>query len=140
MRIKTETHNKILHACSAATFETGGILGGRNNVISEFLFDEGLASGTAGCYHPDTNILNQCLMEWQHQKIDFYGIVHSHFTDIAALSQGDKEYIRMILLAMPPEIKSLYFPLVLPEQRMIAFKAKRSGKTINITSDGITIL
>ena len=44
------------------------------------------------------------------------------------------------MLAMPSDVSILYFPLVLPQKKLISFVAQRDGDTITITSDPIKML
>ena len=93
-RMTKDVYQLIINSCPNNQTETGGILGGKNSVISEFVFDAGLDSKESGCYYPDTVTLNRCVSDWEQHGIDFYGIAHSHFREHTELSSGDKEYIK----------------------------------------------
>ena len=141
MNICENIYQKIIDCCSANSNETGGIIGGKNGVVGEFVFDESLDNGESGCYYPDTILLNRYLSDWQQRGIDFYGIVHSHFQKSYELSSGDKEYINSIMMVMPTGTNHLYFPLVFPnEKKMVSFSATRIGGMTKIICDEINIV
>jgi len=120
--------------------EVGGILGGENNIITEFEFDEGTALTSKQHYYPNIEKLNIYLESWQEDNIQFYGIAHSHFQDERGLSPGDIDYIHAIMSAMPSYIDFLYFPIILPQREMVSFKAVRAKNGVNIVNDDIKIL
>ena len=140
MKITREIYNSILQKCSGFSVETGGIIGGKNNIISEFEFDMGTNSSTEWNYYPDVERLNSCIENWQNEDVEFYGIIHSHFQDTQQLSFGDGMYIQKIMLSMPAHINHLYFPIVLPQREIIAFRAIRLESEINIIKDDIKIV
>lgn len=120
--------------------ETGGILGGFNGFVTHCYFDRGLCALTAPShYQPSTELLNQVIQKWRANNIQFYGLFHSHYSHDAVLSLGDREYITKIMLAMPSEIRILYFPLILPRIAMIGYQANRYGSDVHIVCDKIEI-
>jgi len=139
MKMKREIYNKVLNSIPPIPHETGGILGGNNGVVTEFIFDMGLPGGDIGHYYPNTDKLNSALVEWQKFGIEFYGIVHSHFNFDNSLSLDDELYIRKIMMAMPDTIKMLYFPIVLPRKEILPFKAERIENEIDITLSDIEL-
>ena len=140
MKIRKATYDEILASLPDGPPEAGGIFGGKDGIVNAFMFDEGLRGGNPGSYCPDTKHLNDCLRNWRQNGIAFYGIVHSHFQAYPALSGGDKLYIQAIMKSMPARISCLYFPIVLPRQKMVSFKAVRSDDAINIVGDDVKIL
>lgn len=119
--------------------EHGGIIGGFNDTVTTFEFDNGLYNENSGCYIPNTELLNQCIEKWYSKNISFYGIIHSHLTPYASLSNDDVKYIKKIMLSMPQSIDKLYFPIVLPKHTINSFKAIRKGNEISIVLDDIII-
>lgn len=118
--------------------ETGGILGGREGVVTDFLPDKGMPDGAPCSYTPDTAFLNHAIAEWAEQGIDFMGIYHVHFGGAETLSLGDREYIFRIMRAMPGEVRCLYFPLVvMPLRKVIVYKAEDSDGEFTIEKDEI---
>ena len=115
-------------------------MGGRNGIITNFIFDTGLSNGDVGHYYPNVDKLNSCILDWQKHDIEFYGIVHSHLNHEKSLSLSDEVYIKEIMLAMPTDIKILYFPLVLPCKEIISYKVERKKNELKIIFDDIDIL
>jgi len=140
MKIGREIYSKILENMLPAPLETGGIIGGNNNIVTEFIFDAGSQGTDAEHYYPNTDKLNFYIAEWQKSGIEFYGIIHSHLQEEKELSSGDREYIQTIMLAMPKNISFLYFPIVLPQKEIIPFKAIRVVNKINIIKSNIKII
>ena len=140
MQITESVCNNIIHACLSMPLETGGILGGKNNIITEFVFDKGTPLSSKQHYYPDISKLNDCIENWQNDGIEFYGIVHSHLQDEKLLSLGDRQYIQAIMLAMPMHIRFLYFPIVLPQKEMVSFKAMRFKNEVKIVKSNIKII
>ncbi|MCL2592431.1 MAG: hypothetical protein FWD82_03605 [Defluviitaleaceae bacterium] len=139
MKIDAKIYDKILECIPSIPPETGGILGGDSDIITNFIFDGGLSDSDEGRYYPDIDKINTYLSDWQKSGIKFYGILHSHFTNERTLSMGDRQYIKNIMMSMPTNIKELYFPIVIPYKEMVSFKAKRVGCEINIIADDIKI-
>lgn len=120
--------------------EYGGILGGRDGVITEFVFDEGLCNENIGTYIPDVEFLNDCIEKWQTQNISFYGVIHNHLTECADLSCGDIKCIETIMNAMLSNIEYLYFPVISSKNVLNAFKAARTNTGICIVWENISII
>ena len=120
--------------------EYGGILGGRNDVITEFVFDKGLVNENIGTYIPNVRFLNDCIDKWQSQNINFYGIIHNHLTEYAELSTEDVKCIEKIMNAMPQYIEYLYFPVISSSNIIEVFKVVRVEKGICIISENISIM
>ena len=141
MKIASNLYQLILHKTSLPPPETGGILGGQNGIITNCCFDNGQCALTSPArYQPDTDFLNQVIQEWKTCGIQFYGLFHSHYSHDTRLSLGDKRYITKIMLAMPSEVPTLYFPLILPRADMISYQANRSGSAVRIVCDKIELL
>lgn len=141
MKITKHTLNTILTLTAPAPPETGGIIGGTKGIVEQCAFDSGSsASNGYDIYAPDTVHINQIIQCWADNGIEFYGIFHSHFLGGTELSIGDKHYIETIFHAMPPEIKSLYFPIILPEKQIIVYRADRQEQSIKIVRSKMEIL
>ena len=140
VNINKEVYSKILDIIPTIPPETGGILGGKNDIITNFVFDTGLPNGDIGHYYPDIDKLNSCILDWQKHGIKFYGIVHSHLNHEKSLSLGDEVYIKEIMFAMPTDIKTLYFPIVFPRKEIIPYRAEREKDKLKIIFDGINII
>lgn len=118
--------------------ESGGILGGTGHVVTQIVLDRGRAGGRPCSYTPDIGFLNGEIKKWAEKGIRFMGMFHVHFGGAEALSEGDKAYIARIMDAMPEAYDRLYFPIVvMPERRMIVYRAVRRNGEIKIERDKI---
>lgn len=141
MKILSAVYDSLLCETPPLPPETGGILGGRCGVITHYVFDKGQCTLTSPAhYQPSTEMLNQIIAKWQILNIQLFGLFHSHYPHDTELSPGDKSYITEIMLAMPSEIHTLYFPLILPGTAMIGYQADKYGSDIHIVCDKIEIL
>jgi len=140
MQIVEKVYDDILNRCFVISNETGGILGGKDNIITEFKFDKGTSQSSKQHYYPNIQKLNNCIENWQDRDIQFYGIIHSHLKEERTLSDGDLKYIRTIILSMPTHITFLYFPIVLPQKEIVSFKAMRVKNEVSIINSNIKII
>ncbi len=122
--------------------ETGGILGSVDGeTISEIILDIPQGTQYNCCYFPNVNFLNSCLRQWSDNQIYFMGIFHTHFANVQTHSKGDISYITTIMNAMPHGIEELYFPIyVLPDRKLICYKAMKNKTTIDISKEDIEII
>ncbi len=120
--------------------ESGGILGGSNKIISEFIFDEGISNIDSAIYKPNTTFLNKQIENWSNRNIELYGIVHTHPKKQNTLSVDDMEYIKKILLAAPSNISYLFFPVVLPHFKVFSYIATLEEGKLTIYADDIIII
>lgn len=139
MKIRREVFDEILNTCPRVPPETGGLLGGRNGVVTRFFADAGQGNGYDR-YEPDVRRLNAVLADWQRADVAFYGVYHSHFPQGTALSAADIRYIESILRATANEAEVLYFPIILPKKKMISYRAVLAGGQVHIQPDGITLV
>lgn len=136
MRITDDVMKKILSSFPDAPPEHGGILGGQNGVVSVFHYDRA-GSPDQAAYEPDTEVLNSVIEQWNHSGISFYGIVHSHMENQPTLSEGDLQYIRLVMQSMDIGEK-LYFPIVLPG-RIIPFAALKTADCVNLKQEDLDV-
>ncbi|MBR2528059.1 MAG: hypothetical protein IKE58_06300 [Blautia sp.] len=142
MEIKREIYEAIVSYPAETPPEVGGIIGSREwPVIDMFVGDPG-KKGPFGCsYVPDTTFLNETIRQWLQEGILFQGIAHAHFHGVRTLSDGDRAYIRRIIEAMPAQIKSLYFPIiVLPERELVPYKAELADGELVIVEDLLKVV
>ena len=67
--------------------------------------------------------------------------MHAHFHDVATLSEGDKVYIKKILEAMPPELATLYFPIiVLPKRELVSYRASLIDGELSVEEDRVELI
>ena len=137
MTIKKEIHDSLVEHCPPVLPETGGLIGGRNDIVTTFMLDR---PGAHGRYAPDVNRLNKTIAEWQERGISFYGLWHSHCTGGEELSTPDVIYIKKIMQAMPGSITQLYFPLVFPGDKLLPFVATRSSDNVHVEKDSLSLI
>lgn len=139
MKIVESIYQELLYKTEPAIPEHGGILGCKNSIIITVHHDKGIQTDS-GSYQPDIAALNRIISIWQQKGIQFGGMFHTHFITWDALSEADKEFITIIMKAMPDSLKNLYFPLVFPNNKIIPFLASRKKDGISITKDIINII
>ena len=121
--------------------ETGGLLGSHHGIIDTICIDRSCAFKEKAVYVPNVQYLNRQLLNWQKCGINFEGIFHSHPTNSPELSQDDKAYIQTIMQAMPLHFNKLYFPVILPGEKITSFWAdRRSGNLVSVVRDNIKII
>ena len=141
MKILQQVYDAIILQLPEKPPEIGGILGGIDGVVTEYVIDKVALSDDRKCcsYEPNINYLNSKIQKWEENEIKFMGIFHTHFGGSSNLSSGDKEYIRNIMNDMPAGVDCLWFPIaVLPERKFISYKVER-GVRIKISKDEIKL-
>ncbi len=118
--------------------ERGGIIGGKNKTVTEFVLDDKNTFTDKAIYVPDVDFINKQIEIWHNSSIDFYGIVHSHICDVS-LSTEDIEYIQKIMLYSPDNIKELYFPIIIPNKNIVFYKAEKLQNNVIISKENIFI-
>lgn len=108
--IETRAWQQMLGTVAVQEPETGGIIGGRGNVVSRFHFDA-LASADINSYHPDAASLNEVIQAWQKEGVQFLGVVHSHMRQPRYPSVNDLAYARSVLNLNRNVLKSVVFIL-----------------------------
>lgn len=93
--VEAELREKL---CGQAV-EQGGALGIENGVISHYFHDT-QARCDCNLFQPSP-MLNVLLAVWKQEGITFAGLIHSHPSDWPALSEGDLDYVRKLLLSNP---------------------------------------
>lgn len=140
MIISKDTYIDIIRTIKPDPPETGGILGGKNNIVTEFFPDKGIPSQKMCSYYPNVYLLNQTIKRWQLRNVEFMGIFHLHFWGVDTLSEGDEKYIKRIMKYMPEDIDNLYFPIiVVPQYEMVCYVAKRISGECYISRDELCI-
>ena len=122
--------------------ETGGILGSKNGVLIEkIVIDRPNGIDKYCSYAPNVDFLNQALETWQKRNICFMGVFHTHFFGVKTLSEGDKNYITLIMQSMPKSIESLYFPIyLLPDRELVCYCAVRKDEIVEIYKEDLIIV
>ena len=140
MRIYKEIYDLIADtAQGACDHEIGAVLGAdRGDDICEVVFDR-IEDIKRYMYTPNVEYLNEVIERWQRWR--FAGILHSHLNNQSTLSSADKAYIEAIIMAMPPDIDFLYFPIyVMPENKLYGYKAERLLNRVIILEEPVSII
>jgi hypothetical protein len=99
--------------------ETGGVLLGyrKDFIVQKFFFDHH-GKNTSSGYDPNVEFVNKIVKrEWEQNKLEFLGFIHSHPRGVEFLSNdrgngiGDLGYIKVIFNAMP-KLKRLLVPII----------------------------
>ncbi|MBQ8783892.1 MAG: Mov34/MPN/PAD-1 family protein [Clostridia bacterium] len=140
MMISKELYEEIVFSTLYPPPESGGLLGGHNGVVTIFVSDKGSDIKTSYKYKPDTVFFNRTINEWLNKNIDFMGIYHSHPHNCEALSSADIEYINEIMKSISGYTDKLYFPIVIPKEKIISYYALIVADEIQIFHDAIQLL
>jgi len=141
MKIQRSVWERIVRSVPRGYAECGGLLGGRDHIVSTYVLDMGHSEMTMqDVYVPDTAFLNLVLRGWQRKGIELLGFFHTHLSGNERLSKGDIRYIQRIMRARHQTTDSLYFPIVLPGEKMIVYRADKKSKSVCIVSDSIELL
>lgn len=138
MKIKETVFKEIMES-PVPPPEVGGIIGGRDDIITCYFADKGSKENCYDSYYPSTDLLNEQIAVWQSRGIEFYGIYHTHFAGDDGLSCSDRRYIVNIMQAMPPQVTWLYFPIVFRDG-MLVYRALREKNTVKILPEEIEII
>lgn len=139
MKIEKCFYESFLSSCPYTPPEIGGILGGKNGVVTDIVIDNRNAVLNKAVYIPDIDFLNSKIEEWEKQNIEFYGIFHTHISE-STLSNDDRINIEKVMCSMPKSIIKLYFPIVISQKEMIVYVAERKKNKINIYLENIDII
>lgn len=135
MIIDKAVYDAITLHCPHVPPETGGILGGHGEHITDVIFDVNHQYTNQAVYRPNVDFLNHHIALWIRQGIEFRGIFHSHLANQLELSKDDQEYIIKIMSAMPTSINELFFPIIIPTRNILVYRAKRNTYGIVIQPD-----
>ncbi len=140
MVINNRVYEQIKQFVDEQSSEVGGLLGAVDSVITSTIPDSGLET-VCGCeYRPNTRFLNAEIKKWNNRGISLAGIYHTHFHCVETLSEGDCEYAKTILLSMPENIDSLYFPVVvLPEKGLIPYLCRLCNGQLHVTREKLVV-
>jgi len=136
LRMTRQVYEAIRHSVGRQPAEHGGLLGGRNGVVTAFHFDR-TAHRTGATYSPDAEALNELLTwDWNPRNLRLLGFVHSHPPGVRHPSGGDLGYARRIL-EHNPHLDRLLLPIVMTEPdtghfELLPFAAVRDGKEVRV--------
>ncbi|MBQ8784707.1 MAG: hypothetical protein IJZ59_01515 [Alphaproteobacteria bacterium] len=140
LKINQNVYHSLLNNTPLPPPETGGIIGGKDGIITCYFADKGESSCDFYRYYPNTNNLNNIISFWEKNNIDFMGIYHSHPLRNDELSSADIKYINNIMNDIKDFKQKLYFPLVIPQTKLIGFCAVNVADEIKIFQTAIKIL
>ncbi len=139
MTITESIYNEILHTLPT-DYETGGIIGGFNGIVTCAVFDIAGRSESPCCYIPNVELFNSRIAAWQETGTEFYGLFHSHLGKLELLSNADMQYAEEILHALSGVVPSLYFPIVIPNKHIISFVVSIFDGRLVVAEDAIELV
>ena len=140
MKILANILHRLLLSYPTVPPENGGILGGTQNIITEYYHDNSIQKDIIAEYSPNTFHLNIKIQDWHKKGIEFYGLIHSHPSFEKTLSLADIDYIMNIMNSIPFNECFLYFPIVIPHETIIPYIAHKKDSDIKISNDILQII
>lgn len=110
LQITTDAYQSIIKKIGSGIPEKGGILMGKDGIVTDFIFDEN-AHTTGSTYSLNVAYLNPLIKELKQQGKKLLGIIHSHPYGSFELSHPDKEYF-MSQFKNFPDLDFMYTPIV----------------------------
>lgn len=138
IRFNLKAYNALKNI-SINDYEIGGIIGGRKNTVFVVCFDKMEIQYNMGVYTANVEYLNSVISKWQNDSIEFYGIFHTHINGVRELSKGDIDSIYAIMNDLPNDISKLYFPLIIPNNKVLLYSAERLKHEIKITKEKVVL-
>lgn len=143
MVITEEAYNKMLYQIKSVPPEYGGIIGGRDDIVTQIIVDDNTNKKVNEyMYVPDVKFLNACISRWSKQNYFFMGMFHSHPNKKGydQLSMKDIEYINEIVNANFFRNLILYFPIVFPGEKIFSYIVQRENGVLSLKPDRIQII
>lgn len=110
LQITTDAYQCIIKKIGSGIPEKGGILMGKDGIITDFIFDEN-AHTTGSTYSLNVTYLNPIIKELKKEGKQLLGILHSHPYGAFELSNPDKEYF-LSQFKNFPDLDFMYTPIV----------------------------
>ncbi len=101
---------KVISTIGCQKAETGGILGGKDDVITHYHPDS-TGSTSRVTYSPDVEVVNKQLYRWNNSLVRLRSFVHSHPRKNNKPSGGDLVYAKQILNHID-DLECLWLPIV----------------------------
>ncbi len=139
MKLSYDVYKTLLELTPAVPPESGGILGGKNGEVLKIAFDKSKKIYNRAIYNPNIDYLNEIIMYWENQEIEFLGIFHTHMQCNTTLSNDDINNIRIIMMSLSNTVSFLYFPIVIPRKKVFPYIAKKDKNKITIQPDELVI-
>lgn len=109
-KITTSAYQEIVKKIGSQEPEKGGILMGKNGVVTDFIFDKAAAT-TRSTYTLNVAYLNPMIKELKQQGKELLGVIHSHPNGYSNLSEPDREYFSSQFKNFP-NLEYMYTPIV----------------------------
>ena len=139
MKISGFIHEKIMSMYGIVPPECGGIIGGKDEIITEYYHDFTTSDINSAVYEPNAEELNRVIHNWSERGISFYGMVHSHPENEKMLSEDDISYIKELMCSLTDGTK-LYFPIVFPKQTIVPYGVLLKNGLITIVEEKLEIV
>lgn len=110
LQITTDAYQSIVTKIGSGIPEKGGILMGKDGIVTDFIFDEN-AHTTGSTYSLNVAYLNPLIKKLKQQGKQLMGIIHSHPYGCSELSYPDKEYFTSQFKNFP-DLDFMYTPIV----------------------------
>lgn len=110
LKITTDAYQSIVKKIGSQQAEKGGILIGKDGVVTDFIFDEN-AHTTGSTYSLNVAYLNPMIKKLKQEGKHLMGIIHSHPSGCPELSNPDKEYFTNQFKNFP-DLDFMYTPIV----------------------------
>lgn len=110
LQITTDAYQNIVKKIGSGIPEKGGILMGKDGIITDFIFDEN-AHTTGSTYSLNVAYLNPIIKELKQQGKQLLGIIHSHPYGSFELSHPDREYF-LSQFKNFPDLDFMFTPIV----------------------------
>ena len=108
--ITTNAYQQIVKTLGSKIPEQGGILIGKDGVITDFVHDE-FAETSSSTYSLNINYLNPIIKKFKDDDKELLGIIHSHPYGCRKLSRQDQEYFAGVL-DKAKDVNYLFTPIV----------------------------
>ncbi|GAB1345659.1 hypothetical protein MASR1M29_21700 [Cloacibacterium normanense] len=109
-RITTNAYQQIVKTLGSKIPEQGGILIGKDGVITDFVHDE-FAETSSSTYSLNISYLNPIIKKFKEDNKELLGVIHSHPYACRKLSRQDQEYFAGVL-DKAKDVDYLFTPIV----------------------------
>lgn len=138
MKLLKEIYNHLINLPPVPP-ERGGIIGCKNGV-GVTICEDICSKENAFSYVPNVQYLNKEIEQWYDNNISLYAIYHTHVNNGYKLSKQDEAYIKKIVCTIPNKTDDLYFPIVIPNDKIVVYKTSKSKKQIYIIQDELILI
>ncbi|NMR34964.1 hypothetical protein HIO71_12280 [Chryseobacterium aquaticum] len=108
--ITTTAYQQIVKTLGSKNPEQGGILIGKDGIITDFVHDE-FAETSSSTYSLNISYLNPIIKKFKEDNKELLGIIHSHPYGCRKLSRQDQEYFAGVL-NKAKDVDYLFTPIV----------------------------